>query len=86
MKRYVSIIESIGEPTTVYCENGRAEGLKELYAPLLVMPNGESVYLNNKQIDLLSESANEEIEKKIAERINTSFDSIFGRINNETDN
>ena len=84
--KYVSIIQPIGEPITVYCDNGQVEELKELYAPLLVMPNGESVYLNQKQIDLLSEFANEEIEKKIVEHINASFDSIFGRINNETDN
>ena len=57
--KYASIIQPIDEPITVYCDNGQVEELKELYAPLLVMPNGESVYLNQKHIDLLSKKIKE---------------------------
>ena len=73
MKKYVSIIKPIEEPFVVRCDKGQVEELKMLYAPLLVMPDGESVYLNEKQIDLL---VKEEIKENIIKHLDTAFDSM----------
>ena len=76
--RYVAIIEAESEPCIVKT-NGYKLDLKRLKTPLLVMSEGDSIYLNQKHLDWLMECEKNEIMRKLVGDIESGVKTIRGK-------